>query len=252
MIVTAVAALGFAASSQALHAEASSIEGGGVLQEGIDALQEKFAQSDSHSIFPRLSVVDQKTSTAGFTPRFGGVPIELTDGISIDRGSLLKTRFANTSGRSGGDNRSLQMEQSHDLGFFKVDLSAIAGFSGQQDQGAGQSSTFEIGGGLKFDSLGGLRFDAFYSRRDESFGFASDSVTAGLAYDFGAIGTRLSVSNVSEYDSDGLEAEEQQVWSLGGQMKLSSSLVVGGDLAYSTKLDGTEDTSGVVKFRFNF
>jgi hypothetical protein len=36
-------------------------------------------------------------------------------------------------------------------------------------------------------------------------------------------------------------------------MKLSSSLIVGGDLAYSTSLvDGTEDTSGVVNFRFNF
>jgi hypothetical protein len=58
---------------------------------------------------------------------------------------------------------------------------------------------------------------------------------------------------VSQYDINGVAADEQKVWTVGGQMKLSSSMVVGGDLAYSTSLiDGTDDTSGVVNFRFNF
>lgn len=61
------------------------------------------------------------------------------------------------------------------------------------------------------------------------------------------------MSNVSQYDINGVSTDEQQVWVVGGQMALSSRLVVGGDLAYSTSLDdGTEDTSGVVNFRFNF
>ncbi|MGI9502315.1 MAG: hypothetical protein ACR2RE_04575, partial [Geminicoccaceae bacterium] len=63
---------------------------------------------------------------------------------------------------------------------------------------------------------------------------------------------RLSVSSVSQYDVNGVSTDEQQIWAVGGQMQLSSSLVVGGDLAYSTSLDGTNDTSGVVNFRFNF
>ena len=81
---------------------------------------------------------------------------------------------------------------------------------------------------------------------------ARDRVTAGLGYNFGALNTRLSVSNVSQYDINGVSTDEQQVWVVGGQMELSSQFVVGGDVAYSTNLDGTADTSGVVNFRFNF
>ena len=246
-----IAALTFMVTSSAVFADPSSFERGGVLQDGFDALQQKLTQSSNRSGLPRLNVVDQKSSAVGFTPRFSGVPIELVGGISVDRGSLLKSRIAGTSSAQRKD-QSLQLAQTHDLGLFELDVSAVAGFSGRQDQDLGQSSTFGVGGGLKFDSLGGLRLDAFYSRRDESFGFARDSMTAGLGYDFGSIGTRLSLSNVSQYDADGIAADEQKVWTVGGQMKLSSSLVVGGDLAYSTSLDGTDDTSGVVNFRFNF
>ena len=146
----------------------------------------------------------------------------------------------------------MHLAQTHDLGLVKIDLSAIAGFSDPGQQEYGQSSTFGVGGGFKFDSLAGLRFGAFYSRRDESLGLARDSVTAGMGYDFGAVDTRLSVTNVSQYDANGIAADEKKVWSVGGQLKLSSTFVVGGDLAYSTSLDGTDDTSGVVNFRFNF
>ncbi len=235
------------------HAASDAFEGGGVLQEGFDALQQTLTQSNKQSDRrPRLRVVDQKASSLGFTPRFAGVPIELADGVSIDRGSLLKSHLAGPVVSQRAKNRALQLAQTHDLGLVKVDLSAIAGFSDRGDPDYEQSSTIGVGGGLKFDSLGGLRFDAFYSHRNESLGLALDSVTAGLGYDFGTVGTRLSVSNVSQYDANGVAADERKVWSVGGQMKLSSSLVVGGDLAYSTGLDGTEDASGVVNFRFNF
>ena len=146
----------------------------------------------------------------------------------------------------------MQYAQSHDLGMVKVDLSAIAGYADQGNQDLGQSSTFGFGGGLKFEGLEGLRFGASYDRSDESLGLARDRVTAGLGYDFGALNTQLSVSNVSQYDINGVSTDEQQVWVVGGQMQLSSQFVVGGDLAYSTSLDGTADTSGVVNFRFNF
>lgn len=234
------------------HAASDSFQGGGVLQEGFDALQQKLTRSSDQASQPKLKVLDQKSSAVGFTPRFAGVPIELADGVSVDRGSLLKSRFSGASASRNTENRSLQLAQTHDLGLIKVDLSAIAGFSDQGNRDYGQSSTFGVGGGFKFDSFDRLRFDAFYSRRDESLGLARDSVTAGMGYDFGAVDTRLSVSNVSQYDVNGVPADEKKVWTVGGQMKLSSSFVVGGDLAYSTSLDGTDDTSGVVNFRFNF
>lgn len=235
------------------HAASDSFEGGGVLQDGLEALHQKFTRSgrpESEASLPKLQIVDQKSSTVGFTPRFAGVPIELAEGVSVDRGSVLKARVAGAS--QDTESRALKLAQTHDLGLFKVDLSAIAGFSKQSDEDYANAQTFGIGGGLEISSLGGLRFDAAYSRRDEFLGLARDSMTAGLGYDFGTLGTRVSVTNVSQYDINGVAADEQKVWSVGGQMKLSSSFVVGGDLAYSTSLDGTDDTSGVVNFRFNF
>lgn len=251
-LLTATSAAVLLIASGGAHAASDSFEGGGMLQDGLDALHHKLTRSNSPSSQPKLRVLEQKASAVGFTPRFAGVPIELADGVSVDRGSVLKSRLSGASAGQDSESRALQLAQTHDLGLVKVDLSAIAGFSDQGDQDYGQSSTFGVGGGLEFDSLGGLRFDAFYSRRDEQLGLARDSVTAGLGYDFGTLGTRLSVSNVSQYDINGVAADEQKVWTVGGQMKLSSSFVVGGDLAYSTSLDGTDDTSGVVNFRFNF
>ena len=251
--LTAVSTAVLLTAGNAAFAASDSFQGGGLLNQGFDALQQKLTRSDARASQPRLEVLDQKASAVGFTPRFAGVPIELADGVSVDRGSLLKSRLSGASAGRDARDRSLQLAQTHDLGLVKVDLSAIAGFSDNSDPDYDQSSTFGVGGGLMFDSLGGLRLDAYYSRRDESLGLARDSVTAGLGYDFGAVGTRLSVSNVSQYDINGVAADEQNVWTLGGQMKLSSSMVVGGDLAYSTSLiDGTEDASGVVNFRFNF
>ncbi|MGI9491796.1 MAG: hypothetical protein ACR2QF_05270 [Geminicoccaceae bacterium] len=250
LMVPAVTALLIAGN--VAHAASDSFEGGGVLQQGLDALQQKLSRSSDQASQPRLKVVDHKPSAVGFTPRFAGVPIELADGVSIDRGSLLKSQLSGAASSRRGENRAMQLAQTHDLGLVKVDLSAIAGFSDHGHQEYGQSSTFGVGGGFKFDSLEGLRFDAFYSRRDESLGLARDSVTAGMGYDFGAVDTRLSVTNVSQYDANGIAADEKKVWSVGGQMELSSRFIVGGDLAYSTSLDGTDDTSGVVNFRFNF
>lgn len=226
--------------------------GGGVLQDGFDALQQQFARQDDGVAPTKLSVFDGNESVIGFTPRFGGVPIGLADGVSVDRGSVLKTRLSGAATGRQLNSQAMEYAQSHDLGMVKVDLSAIAGYADRGSQDLGQSSTFGFGGGLKFEGLEGLRFGASYDRSDESLGLARDRVTAGLGYDFGALNTQLSVTNVSQYDINGVSTDEQQVWVVGGQMQLSSQLVVGGDLAYSTSLDGTADTSGVVNFRFNF
>ena len=249
-----VSAVAFAASGAAANAASSgSFAGGGVLQQGIDALQHQLVRHDAPSDVPQFKILDRSaTPVIGFTPRFAGVPIDLAQGASVDRGSVLKTRFGSVAGELRDQSQAMKIEQSHDLGLVKLDLSAIAGFSGQDDQDLGQSSTFSFGGGLEFDGLAGLRVGASYRRLDEAVGLAQDSITAGVGYDFGVLDTRLSVSNMAQYDSKGVPTDEQQVWVVGGQMQLTSRLVVGGDLAYSTSLDGTDATSGVVKFRFNF
>lgn len=241
-----------AGGSQA-HAAGESFAGGGVLEDGFTALHQQLSRQDSPIAEGKLSLLGEGTEASfGFTPRFSGVPIGLADGVSIDRGSVLKSRLSGAEAPSQRDSKSMRYEQVHDLGMVKLDLSAIAGYANGADRDLGQSSTIGFGGGLKFQALEGLRFGASYKRRDESLGLVRDRVTAGLGYNFGAVDTRLSVSNVSQYDINGVPTDEQQVWVVGGQMQLSSSLVVGGDVAYSTSLDGTEDTSGVVNFRFNF
>lgn len=236
------------------HARAAdgSFAGGGVLEEGFAALQQQLARQNDNAGQANVRLVDGDQQVVGFTPRFAGVPIGLAEGVSVDRGSVLKTRLSGATAGRQANAQAMQYEQSHDLGMVKVDLSAIAGYVDQGHQDLGQSSTFGFGGGLKFEGLEGLRFGASYNRSDESLGLARDRVTAGLGYDFGALDTRVSVSNVSQYDINGVPTDEQQVWVVGGQMELSSSLVIGGDVAYSTSLDGTADTSGVVNFRFNF
>ncbi|MEM8952023.1 MAG: hypothetical protein AAGA21_04385 [Pseudomonadota bacterium] len=245
-----VAAAVTAAGGYAQAAD-SSFAGGGVLQDGFQALHQQFARQDENVGQAKVRLLEGDQPIVGFTPRFGGVPIGLAEGVSVDRGSVLKTRLKGAAGLQL-NSQAMQYERSHDLGMVKVDLSAIAGYADLGNQDFGQSSTFGFGGGLKFQGLEGLRFGASYDRRDESLGLARDRVTAGLGYNFGALNTRLSVSNVSQYDINGVSTDEQQVWVVGGQMELSSRLVVGGDVAYSTNLDGTADTSGVVNFRFNF
>jgi hypothetical protein len=237
------------------HAKAAdeSFAVGGVLEDGFTALHQELSRQDNSIAETKLSLLQDGTpSSFGFTPRFSGVPIGLADGVSIDQGSVLKSRLAGAGANGQRDSKAMRYEQVHDLGMVKLDLSAIAGYANDADRDLGQSSTIGFGGGLKFQALEGLRFGASYNRRDESLGLVRDRVTAGLGYNFGAVDTRLSVSNVSQYDINGVPTDEQQVWVVGGQMQLSSSLVVGGDVAYSTSLDGTEDTSGVVNFRFNF
>lgn len=250
-LLFAAAAAVFVGGSHA-HAAEGSFAGGGVLQDGFSALKQQLAHRDGKSPAASLRVVEDDPSVIGFTPRFSRVPIGLAEGVSVDRGSLLKTRLSTEGVGAEADARALQFEQSHDLGLLKVDLSAVAGYEGANDRDLGQSSTFGFGGGLKIAGIEGLHFGASYNRQDESLGLASDSLTAGLGYDFGSLDTQLSVSNVSQYDINGIPTDEQQVWVVGGQMQFSSRLVVGGDLAYSTSLDGTNDTSGVVNFRFNF
>lgn len=234
------------------QAASDSFAGGGVLQDGFAALQKQLARQDDASSQNKLSVSKGSHSEFGFTPRFAGVPIGLAEGVSVDRGSVLKSRFAGAASGVQRDSRRMQYEHIQDLGIVKVDLSAIAGFDRAGDRDLEQSSTIGIGGGLKIQGLEGLRFGASFDRRDEQLGTVRDRVTAGVGYNFGALDTRVSVSNVSQYDINGVSTDEQQIWAVGGQMELSSSLVVGGDVSYSTGLDGTDDASGVVNFRFNF
>jgi hypothetical protein len=248
-----IAALGFVLSLPLGGvAQAVEVNVGGFLDQGLSALQNQLSPSDSSLRGFGLRVVENPHEPVmGFTPRFAGVPVDLPEGASIDSGSLLKARLGSPLGGGETVERALALQQQHHLGLFNVDVSAVAGFAEPTYGDLGQSSSFGFGGGLTIDGIEGLRFDASYGRLDDVFGLTRDHVTAGVGYGIGMLDTRLSVSSVASYDN-GVATDEKQIFSVGGQLNLSKSWVVGGDLAYSSGLAGEQATTGVVNFRFNF
>jgi hypothetical protein len=228
---------------------ASDVFVGGFVDQGLSALHNELAPSGGTVRSYGLSVTTEPDPTViGFTPRFAGVPVGLLEDPTIDRGSLLKARL---SAPGGTVERSVALNRSQDLGPVAIDVAAVAGYTGQPENELAESSSFGFGGGLSIIGLEGLRFDASYGRQNDVLGFARDRMTAGVGYGIGALDTRVSISSVAQYDN-GVETDEKQIWSFGGQLKLGERWVVGGDLAYSSGLAGDTSTSGVVNFRFNF
>ncbi len=225
---------------------------GGFLDQGLSSLQIELRPGPNSLRSAGVNVVEQpQTPTMGFTPRFAGVPVGVLSEPSVDRGSLLKARLAAPGNADSVVEHSMSLGRSQDLGPVAIDLAAVAGYRDQPDNELVESSSFGFGGGLSIIGIEGLRFDASYGRQDDVFGFARDRMSAGVGYGIGALDTRVSISNVSQYDN-GVATDEKQILSVGGQLKLGQSWVVGGDLAYSSGLAGDTATAGVVNFRFNF
>ena len=121
LLVTFLAAALVAGGGLA-RADGGSFAGGGVLQDGFEALQRQLAYQDSGVSQHELRLVRDNEPSFGFTPRFAGVPIGLAEGVSIDRGSVLKTRLSGAAAGRQANSQAMRYEQIHDLGIVKVDL----------------------------------------------------------------------------------------------------------------------------------
>ncbi len=110
---------------------------------------------------------------------------------------------------------------------------------------AGDPSSFVVGGEL---AVSGVRFDAAYGERASVLGVSGNHMTAGVAYGFGPVDTRVSYSLVTADDETAAS-----LLSVGSQLMLQPGLILQGDVAYAEEEDtGDAATAGVVSLRFNF
>ena len=174
-----------------------------------------------------------------FTPRFGGLGVaggphgpglDVADGVP---------------GPSAARHVEIGLNDTSTVAGFAVDWSAKAGVGQQPPVQAGEPSTFVVGGEL---AVSGVRFDAAYGEHATVMGVSGNRMTAGVAYGFGPVDTRLSYSVVSTDDESAAS-----LLSLGSRLMLQPGLILQGDLAYAEEENtGDAATAGVVSLRFNF
>lgn len=172
-----------------------------------------------------------------FTPRLGGLGLAL--------GGRHQPRPAGTG---AGQPRAVQvgLRDTAEIAGWQIDLAATADMQragpGARDDG---SSTLVVGGEL---AVSGLRLDAAVGRDAALLGYDGNRVTAGVGYDFGRLGTRMSYSLVERDD----RADATSLLTLGSQFAFSSGLILKGDLAFAEEDNGDASTAGLVSLRLNF
>jgi hypothetical protein len=180
------------------------------------------------------------SSLTTFTPRFGGLGLGVAGGhgTGLDGGD----------GASGPDSArqvEIGLNDTSSIAGLDVDWSAKAGVGHEPPAQAGDPSSFVVGGEL---AVSGVRFDAAYGERATVMGVSGNRMTAGVAYGFGPVDTRLSYSVVSADDETAAS-----LLSVGSRLMLQPGLMLQGDLAYAEEENtGDAATAGVVSLRFNF
>jgi hypothetical protein len=176
-----------------------------------------------------------------FTPRFGGFGLGAgggPHGTGLDVGD-------GAAGPGSARHVEIGLNDTSRIAGLAVDWSAKAGVGHEPPALAGDPSSFVVGGEL---AVSGVRFDAAYGERATVLGVSGNRMTAGVAYGFGPVDTRVSYSVVSSDDETAAS-----LLSLGSRLMLQPGLTLQGDLAYAEEEDtGDAATAGVVSLRFNF
>jgi Gram-negative porin len=174
-----------------------------------------------------------------FTPRFGGLGVAggpHGPGLDVADGA---------SGASATRHVEIGLNDTSTIAGLAVDWSAKAGVGRAPPAQAGDPSSFVLGGEL---AVSGVRFDAAYGERATVMGVSGNHMTAGVAYGFGPVDTRVSYSVVSTDDESAAS-----LLSLGSRLMLQPGLILQGDVAYAEEEStGDAATAGVVSLRFNF
>jgi Gram-negative porin len=179
------------------------------------------------------------SAVTAFTPRFGGL------GFAATGPQAARPVGRDALGRSpeSPQVRQFQLDLGGgQIGDVPVGLAAIAEMS---DASASTgSSGLAVGGEL---AVSGLRFGASYGEDAALLGLDGTRMTAGVAYGFGPLDTRMSYSVV-----DRETAVDTSLFTLGSRLTLTPGLVVQGDVAYAGDQNGDAATAGRVSLRFNF
>ena len=245
--IALVAGLGSALAASVAAAAEPGVGVGGYHDAALRAAQAEWlgvsvGLSESDAAEPASITVQ----TAGpsplttFTPRFGGL------GVAGGHGTGLGTGLAG-GGAGAGAARHVEigLNDTSRIAGLAVDWSAKAGVGREPPAQAGDPSSFVVGGEL---AVSGVRFDAAYGERATVMGVSGNRMTAGVAYGFGPVDTRVSYSVVSADDETAAS-----LLSVGSRLMLQPGLTLQGDLAYAEEQDtGDAATAGVVSLRFNF
>jgi hypothetical protein len=221
---------------------------GGYHEEALRAAQDEWlglgvglAESDAAET-PSLTVRTVEPSPlTTFTPRFGGLGLGVAGGqhgagLDVGEGAPIP-----------GSARHVEigLNDTSKIAGLAVDWSAKAGVGHEPPAQAGDPSSFVVGGEL---AVSGVRFDAAYGERATVMGVSGNRMTAGVAYGFGPVDTRVSYSVVSADDETAAS-----LLSVGSRLMLQPGLILQGDVAYAEEEDtGDAATAGVVSLRFNF
>jgi hypothetical protein len=173
-----------------------------------------------------------------FTPRFGG----LGSTAAAEPGQAVAD---GASEARAPRHVEVGLNDTSTIAGLPVDWSAKANVGQEPPVQPGEPSSFVLGGEL---AVSGVRFDAAYGERARVLGVSGNRMTAGLAYGFGPVDTRVSYSVVSSDDETAAS-----LLSVGSRLMLQPGLTLQGDLAYAKEEEsGDAATAGVVSLRFNF
>jgi Gram-negative porin len=239
-----VAGLGSALVASAAAAE-PGVGVGGYHDEALRAAQEEWlglsvGLTESDAAEPASFTVRAAgpSSLTTFTPRFGGLGVAGGHGTGLHVGD-------GASGPGSARQVEIGLNDTSSIAGLAVDWSAKAGVGHEPPAQAGDPSSFVVGGEL---AVSGVRFDAAYGERATVLGVSGNRMTAGVAYGFGPVDTRVSYSVVSSDDETAAS-----LLNVGSRLMLQPGLILQGDLAYAEEeSSGDAATAGVVSLRFNF
>ena len=245
--IALVAGLGWAFVASAAAAVEPGVGVGGYHDEALRAAQDEWlglsvGLTESDAAEPGAVTVQtaEPSPLTTFTPRFGalGLGVAAAPGTGADVGD-------GTSGPGSARQVEFGLNDTSSVAGLDVDWSAKAGVGHEPPAQAGDPSSFVVGGEL---AVSGVRFDAAYGERASVLGVSGNHMTAGVAYGFGPVDTRVSYSLVTADDETAAS-----LLSVGSQLMLQPGLILQGDVAYAEEEDtGDAATAGVVSLRFNF
>jgi hypothetical protein len=245
--VALVASLGSALVASVAAAAEPSVGVGGYHDAALRAAQDEWlglsvGLTESDAAEPASFTVQTAgpSSLTTFTPRFGGLGL----GVAGGHGTGLDVGLG-ASGPGSARQVEIGLNDTSRIAGLAVDWSAKAGVGHEPPAQAGDPSSFVVGGEL---AVSGVRFDAAYGERATVMGVSGNRMTAGVAYGFGPVDTRVSYSVVSADDETAAS-----LLSVGSRLMLQPGLILQGDLAYAEEENtGDGATAGVVSLRFNF
>lgn len=233
------------AASAAVAAE-PEVYVGGYHDEALRAAQDEWlglgvGLPDRTSATPGAFTVrgGEASALTSFTPRFGGL------GSSVPSGSHHPDVQGGAPAAHAPRQVELRLNDTSRIAGVDVDWSAKANVGHEPPAQPGDPSSLVLGGEL---AVSGVRFDAAYGERATVMGVSGNRMTAGVAYGFGPVDTRVSYSVVSADDETAAS-----LLSVGSRLMLQPGLILQGDLAYAEEEStGDAATAGVVSLRFNF